>query len=105
MKKTITGDIDVNGSDLYIAPIDAKRNASIESMRFTCNVDYTLEVYKHYLKTGEKDLIYKLNLKAGDVVTDTFPYVLNLNEALFVLGSVPNINYSISLSENVYPNY
>lgn len=101
-KKTLTGKVSSAGSIIYITPFD--RTATAESIRFNSPVAYNLEVYKYTRSPERKSLVYKLELDAGDTVTDSFFYMLNPNEGFFVKSSTGETTYTLIVTENVNTN-
>ena len=98
-KKTLTGKVSIEGKVIYITPFD--KTATAESIRFNSPVAYNLEVYKYTKSPERKSLIYKLELDAGDTVTDNFFYMLNPSEGFFVKSSSGETTFTLIIAENV----
>jgi hypothetical protein len=97
MQRTITGRVSTSGSAIYVVPID--RNAEVTSMLFNSPIDYEIKIYRQIRLNNQRSLIYKLDLNAGDVITDRSSYALNPGDSLYAVSSSDQTNFTIILSE------
>jgi hypothetical protein len=97
MKKTLTGVVSTSGGAIYVTPID--KNAEIEYLLFNSPVSYEIKIYKQLKTNNQRSLIYKLELDAGDIVTDTSKYVLNPGDSLYAISDSSQTNYTITINE------
>lgn len=67
------------------------------SMRFTNEVNYTLEVFLYVAKENKTIDLYMLILDAGDVVTDNLKYELAQGDKILTKSSVANTYYTLNI--------
>jgi hypothetical protein len=97
MKKTLTGVVSTNGGAIYVTPLD--KHAEIEYLLFNSPVNYQIKIYKQLKGSAQRSLIYKLELDAGDIITDTSKYMLNPGDSLYAISDSIQTNYTITINE------
>jgi len=97
MARTITRKVSTAGAAIYTVPLD--KHAEITTLRFTSPVAYNLEVYIETKPNVQRSLIYKLELDAGDTVSDSSLYTLNPGESLYAISSTGQTVCTVVLNE------
>jgi hypothetical protein len=87
------GEIEDTGTDLCEAP--ANNQTLVKSLRVTHSTSFQFELYFYDASTSASSIIYTLNLSAGDILTDTFPYHLNEGDKLTAIATPTDAPFSI----------
>jgi hypothetical protein len=70
---------------------------NVLSMRFTNDINYTLEVFLYVAKDNKTIDLYTLILDGGDVVTDNLIYELAQGDKILARSSVANTFYTLNI--------
>ena len=88
------GEVDVAGTILYIGsnnPLLTK----ILTLRFYNPLAYVLTLERYDAISASSEILYELNLSAGDTVTDGLTYALKEGDELVVYSNIPGTTYYV----------
>ena len=88
------GEVDVAGTILYIGsnnPLLTK----ILTLRFYNPLAYVLTLERYDAISASSEILYELNLSAGDIVTDGLTYALKEGDELVVYSNIPGTTYYV----------
>jgi hypothetical protein len=87
----------VSTSTASVFTCDNKLGANILSMRFTNDIDYTIELFLYVAKDNKTIDLYTLILDGGDVVTDNLLYELAFGDKILARSTVANTFYTLNI--------
>jgi len=98
MINTITGTVSTAGEDIYAVPGSKKIEVSL--VRFTDTAaDYHIYLYKFVRQTASYSLIYRMQLDAGDTLSDSSTYVLYPGESLYAISTSAFTQYTLIINQ------
>lgn len=89
--EVLSGTIDPTGTIIFTGTTG---KSTVYSLRFSNPAAYDITVSRHDSLAGTTLDLYSLSLAAGDIVTDTYTYMLNENDFIRVICSVPGTVYT-----------
>lgn len=87
------GEILTTGTVLLTGTLQDIIKDKILGIRFNNQSDYNIKLYRYDYVTASIILIYNLNLKAGDTLTDDLPYALNYGDQIIAYSDIPGTSY------------
>jgi len=88
------GEVDTTGTLLYTGT-NSPLSTKVTIMRFYNPLAYVLTLERYEDATGTTEILYELNLSAGDTVTDDLLYALKYNDTLTIYSDIPGTSYYI----------
>jgi len=92
---TKTGKLSVTGTVLAVGGPSSAGLNRLFTVRFNNAVSYNIQIYIYEAGSATTNLMYALNLSAGDTVTDDFSYALNKGDQIIAYSSVVGTSYYI----------
>ena len=89
--EVLSGTIDPTGTIIFTGTTG---KSTVYSLRFSNPAAYDITVSRHDSLAGTTLDLYSLSLAAGDIVTDSYSYMLNENDFIRVICSVPGTVYT-----------
>lgn len=87
------GSLAVIGTTIHEAP--ANNSSTVKSIRFNNASACTISLSHYEYLTSTTSHIYTVNLSAGDIMTDTFPFFLNAGDRLIATPSAVGTSFTI----------
>jgi hypothetical protein len=73
--------------------------SQVLAIKYYNSAAYDVELRKYQSSTTSTVTFYNLSLAAGDAVNDNFVYILQKNDYLEIISSVPGTDYYINILE------
>lgn len=87
------GSLDLAGTIIHQAP--SNNSSVVKSIRFNNSASCVITLSHYNSSTATTSTIYTVNLSAGDIMTDTFPFYLEANDRLIATPSVIGTSFTI----------
>jgi|LakMenE22Apr09ns_1017241.scaffolds.fasta_scaffold12614_2 hypothetical protein len=88
---SLQGIIDVAGTTLCIVP--AKFIIKVTAIRVNNSNPHTFQISKYDAATASLITIYRVDMAAGDTLTDNFTYFIEEGENIVLESTIPNTSY------------
>jgi hypothetical protein len=73
--------------------------SQVLAIKYYNSAAYDVELKKYQSSTTSTITFYNLSLAAGDSVSDNFVYILQKNDYLEIISSVPGTDYYLNILE------